>query len=371
MSLDPTHLAILKTSANEKERSYAERILPIRKHGHWVLSTLLLGNVVVNETLPIVFDDIIGGGIAAVVISTALVVLFGDAVKAFMYIFYPVAYPISLLLDWILGVKHGTVYRRDELKALVTLHSHDTFHHNNSGGALLNADQARMISSVLDVSDTTVGKIMTPLKDVFMLEVGDVIDAEVIKQIKLIPHPHIPIYSLHRSNVIGILLSKHLIGFSPHTNKTPRRVRDFPMTRLTFVGERMSVMSLLKVLKAGSGHVAAVTVQQKRSRAPEVVGIVTREDLLEELFGEVPSTPLPVPTNLTAFHPFPQLTSPQPHSDPSYGAVNRASTCTIDSCGSSGTLSGDGDSGVEDMSAGEERRRSMDEEEGERAPLLG
>lgn len=132
MSLDTTNLQILKNSGTDKERVYAEKIEPIRKNGHWLLSTLLLGNVVVNETLPILFHDIVGGGIAAVIISTGLVVLFGEIipnavcarhglaigarlaplVKVCMWLMFPLAYPIAKLLDYILGTDEGIVYKR-------------------------------------------------------------------------------------------------------------------------------------------------------------------------------------------------------------------------------------------------------------------
>ncbi|KAJ1939618.1 hypothetical protein EC988_007265, partial [Linderina pennispora] len=65
MSLDETNLHILATSGTETQKKYAKRIQPIRKNGHWLLVTLLLGNTVINETLPIVMDSIFGGGVTA------------------------------------------------------------------------------------------------------------------------------------------------------------------------------------------------------------------------------------------------------------------------------------------------------------------
>ena len=54
---------------------------PIRKNGHLLLVTLLLANVIVNETLPIVMDDVLGGGgVSAVLASTALIVIFGEII---------------------------------------------------------------------------------------------------------------------------------------------------------------------------------------------------------------------------------------------------------------------------------------------------
>ena len=49
--------------------------MPIRKNGHLLLVTLLLGNMIVNETLPIIADPILGGGVQSVVTSTVLIVM--------------------------------------------------------------------------------------------------------------------------------------------------------------------------------------------------------------------------------------------------------------------------------------------------------
>lgn len=78
MSIDETNLMILKKSGNEKEKAYATKIEPIRKNGHLLLVTLLLTNTIVNETLPIIFHTLDLDGWQAVVLSTSLIVVFGE-----------------------------------------------------------------------------------------------------------------------------------------------------------------------------------------------------------------------------------------------------------------------------------------------------
>jgi CBS domain containing-hemolysin-like protein len=79
MGLDETILQVMLESGSESEKENAIRVLNLLKKGkYWVLVTLLLSNVIVNETLPIVLDSIIGGGLLAVLISTALIVIFGE-----------------------------------------------------------------------------------------------------------------------------------------------------------------------------------------------------------------------------------------------------------------------------------------------------
>lgn len=79
MGMDETNLHVLIQSGTESEKKNATKVLQLLDRGkHWVLVTLLLSNVIVNETLPIILDGVLGGGWKAVVISTALIVIFGE-----------------------------------------------------------------------------------------------------------------------------------------------------------------------------------------------------------------------------------------------------------------------------------------------------
>lgn len=74
MLQDEIYLQVIKTSGEGAERKQAARVLRLLSRGkHWVLVTLLLSNVITNETLPIVLDRSLGGGWPAVLGSTALI----------------------------------------------------------------------------------------------------------------------------------------------------------------------------------------------------------------------------------------------------------------------------------------------------------
>lgn len=89
MGLDRTNLHVMVESGTEDERKNARRVLRLLDRGkHWVLVTLLLSNVIVNETLPIILDSLFGGGWQAILISTALIVIFGEYVYIHRYYFY-------------------------------------------------------------------------------------------------------------------------------------------------------------------------------------------------------------------------------------------------------------------------------------------
>ena len=71
---DEIYLQVIKTSGEGSERNHAAKVLRLLERGkHWVLVTLLLGNVITNETLPIVLDRSLGGGWPAVLGSTVLI----------------------------------------------------------------------------------------------------------------------------------------------------------------------------------------------------------------------------------------------------------------------------------------------------------
>ena len=74
MGQDEIYLQVISVTGEGAERKNAARVLKLLKKGkHWVLVTLLVSNVITNETLPIVLDRSLGGGYAAAISSTVLV----------------------------------------------------------------------------------------------------------------------------------------------------------------------------------------------------------------------------------------------------------------------------------------------------------
>ena len=74
MGQDEIYLQVIATSGEDHERRNAKKVLKLLQRGkHWVLVTLLLGNVITNKTLPIVLDRSLGGGWPAVLGSTVLI----------------------------------------------------------------------------------------------------------------------------------------------------------------------------------------------------------------------------------------------------------------------------------------------------------
>jgi metal transporter CNNM len=83
---DEIYLQVIKTSGEGVERKHAEKVLKLLHRGkHWVLVTLLLSNVITNETLPIVLDRSLGGGWPAVLGSTVLIGMLNVHYSTYIY----------------------------------------------------------------------------------------------------------------------------------------------------------------------------------------------------------------------------------------------------------------------------------------------
>jgi len=193
----------------------------------------------------------------------------------FMYIMSPVAYPIAKLLDSWLGVHHGTTYRRTELKTLVSLHQMD-------GIGELTDDEVTIIASVLDLKEKPVSLVMTPLDDVFTLSEDAVLNEQLMEEIVSAGYSRIPIHRHDDAhNFIGMLLVKRLITYDPEDH-TP--VRQFTLNSLPEAAPNTSCLDILNFFQEGRSHMAMVTSEPGGFGVP--VGVITLEDVIEELLGE-------------------------------------------------------------------------------------
>ncbi|KAF2760436.1 DUF21-domain-containing protein [Pseudovirgaria hyperparasitica] len=299
MGQDEVYLQVIAASGEGNERKNSARVLRLLKRGkHWVLVTLLLSNVITNETLPIVLDRSLGGGWPAVVASTVLIVIFGEVVPqsicvrfglpigawcapmvtVLMWIMSPVAYPTAMLLDKVLGKDHGTMYKKAGLKTLMTLHR--TL--GTSPDERLNQDEVTIISAVLDLKDKSVGTIMTPMNDVFTLSADTVLNEDMMDTILSAGYSRIPIYAPdNQRNFVGMLLVKMLITYDP---EDCLKVRDFALATLPETRPETSCLDIVNFFQEGKSHM--VLVSDFPGESFGALGVVTLEDVIEELIGE-------------------------------------------------------------------------------------
>ncbi|KAK4892457.1 cell agglutination protein Mam3 [Elasticomyces elasticus] len=299
MGQDETYLQVMATSGEGSEKKHAAAVLKLLSKGkHWVLVTLLLSNVITNETLPIVLDRSLGGGWPAVLSSTVLIVIFGEVapqsvcvkyglaigsamapiVLALMWIMSPIAWPVAKLLDYLLGEDHGTTYKKAGLKTLV--HLHKTL--GTTPGERLMEDEVNIIASVLDLKDKRVDSVMTPMQDVFTMSAETILDERMMETILSQGYSRIPIYhpDNHR-NFIGMLLVKILITYDP---EDCQRVRDFALATLPETHPYTSCLDIINFFQEGKSHMVLVSDDPGTDHG--ALGVLTLEDVIEELIGE-------------------------------------------------------------------------------------
>lgn len=198
-------------------------------------------------------------------------------VLALMYIMSPVAWPTAKLLDWLLGEDHGTIYKKSGLKTLVSLHRS-----MGEAGQRLHADEVTIISAVLDLKEKTIGSIMTPMDDVFTLSLDDVLDEDTMDDILSQGYSRVPVH--HPDNdedFVGMLLVKMLITYDPEDAKP---VREFALATLPESGPNTSCLDIVNFFQEGKSHM--VLVSNNPGGDHGAIGVVTLEDVIEELIGE-------------------------------------------------------------------------------------
>ena len=148
-------------------------------------------------------------------------------------------------------------------------------------GGLLENEAREMIEGVMDLGDAYVSQIMTPRTDMNMVQVDlpwDELLAEVIES----GHTRIPVYDKTRDDIVGLLYSKDLLpelATGDAESRTP--VRQLVRKPL-FVPETKAVNDLLQMFQQLRTHIAIVLDEYGG-----VSGLVTIEDVLEEIVGEI------------------------------------------------------------------------------------
>lgn len=273
----------------------AAKLYEYRKNGTYLIVCILLGGTAVVSALSLVLESI-AGGLAAGIITTGLVTIFGEIVPQtifvrkgykfsrhffwlldFIYlVFWPIAKPLSKLLDKILGKELPTVFTREELTHLVDEHARE---HRQSSG--IDIDESRIVSGALQYSQVPAQDVMTPLADVIAVDSQDSIDMTLLSQLKRVGHSRFPVYDKEQDDYIGILYMKDILGEDlpvPVSHVYRDRVFDIPHdspldTVLSRFIQTKSHLFLVRDDEAGDGADAT----------DKVIGIITIEDVIEKI----------------------------------------------------------------------------------------
>lgn len=277
----------------------AERLYHYRKNGTYLIVCVLLGNVAVISTLSLLLESVAGGLIAGIV-TTLTVTIFAEIVPQTVFVrqgyafsrhffwlldiifvlFWPIAKPLTLLLDKVLGEELPTIFTREEITHLVDEHAKE---HSASSG--IDIDESRIVSGALHYSTMHARDVMTAWKDVFSLADDEILDAALLSRMKHTGHSRVPIYAsgeedepklqLNVSDFEGILYMKDVLG-----EELPVPVSHIYRDKIYSVPETSPLDTVLSRFIQTKSHLFLVFDDSEEER---VVGIITIEDVIEKI----------------------------------------------------------------------------------------
>ncbi len=189
---------------------------------------------------------------------------------------YPFVWLVNLLANIFLrlfGIKiqrpSDTLLSTEELRTVVA-----------EAGARLPFRYHNMLLSILDLESATVEDVMVPRHEIVGINLDDSIES-ITEQIKTSPHTRLPVYKKSIDNVIGVLHIRKLLPNIATHELTKERIRE-SLEDIYFVPENTPLHQLLADFRQKNRRFALVVDEYG-----DVLGLVTMEDIMQELVGEL------------------------------------------------------------------------------------
>lgn len=279
----------------------AKRVESLRQKREQLITTILIGNNAVNilasslatSAAIVLTGD--SGVVLATIMMIIIIVLFAEVlpknyalnhadklslqialpVQIIVWILAPLTWALHKTVIKLFSGKSTSVSREDELRGLIDLHNQDTDDNGRETGA--------MLSSVLDLGEVTVDEIMTHRASVSAINADD--DPEdILRFVLKSPHTRHPVYSSKSENIIGVLHVKALLrAIEQNADREIKglSIRDIA-TEPYFIPETTQLFAQLQAFRNRREHFAIVIDEYGDLR-----GIVTLEDILEEIVGDI------------------------------------------------------------------------------------
>ena len=297
----------LTTVSKIKLRSLAEdgnkraaTVLDITEnHSPKMLSAILIGNNIVNlyaASLTTTLAYRLGGAMVSIAtgILTVAILIFGEItpknaatinssklsltyipiIKIFMTVMTPVIFIVNILSRGVLfllridpNAKNNTM-TEDELRTIVDVSHED---------GVIESEEKEMIYNVFDLGDARAKDVMVPRVHVTFADVNSTYH-ELLDIFKEDKYTRLPVYEDTTDNVIGTINMKDLLLFD---NREHFHVRDI-LREAYFTYEYKSISELLVEMRDASFNIAIVLDEYG-----ETAGLITLEDILEEIVGEI------------------------------------------------------------------------------------
>lgn len=290
----------IKSTANDgdtkKQRRLAKKALKLSENMDALLSTILIGNNLVNiattAIATVLFTNLIGeelGATVATIVITIVVLMFGEITPKSlaknspekMAMFFAPVLEVLLVLfkvfNWLVAGWQRLVYRfiKAEEDHGVTEEELITMVEEAHNDGEIDQNESELIRNAIEFDDIEVEDIYTSRVDVVGVDIND--SLEDVSDKFGSGYSRLPVYIDSIDNIIGILNQKDFAV----AKKTGQKITDV-MTEPIFVVPSMKISELLRTLQKKKSHMAIIL-----DEFGGTVGIVTLEDILEELVGEI------------------------------------------------------------------------------------
>ncbi len=266
-----------------------------------VLTTILIGNNIVNivttTIATIFFTDLLGssGAVVSTIILTLTILIFGEVtpkniatssseklalkvakpIKFFDFILKPLSFFLQAITNFLTKIiigessQKGDLVTEEDLKTIVDVSEEQ---------GVINNQESEIINNVFEFGDPDVEDIMTARTNMEAIAV-DMEDKELKDFLKNCKHSRIPVYGKSIDNIIGILHMKDIVAFIAED----KDLNIEEMVRPAFyVYDNMHIFDLFKSMR-GENVSLAIVIDEYGGTS----GIVTIEDIVEELVGEI------------------------------------------------------------------------------------
>lgn len=287
----------LKALANTGNKR-AERTYELTEKFPQLLTTILIGNTIVNvvaaSLATVLFTNILGGNGVAVssVVMTLVIMVFGEIIPKNIAKHIPEKFAMSVtwilnLLVWLFTPLTFIFNYLEKLisnmfKADSETYSTDEFitmveEANEEGD--MEDHEADLITNALEFNDLDVGEILTPRTDMIAVDIDEDTAEEIELKYRDSGFSRLPVYQDNIDNVIGVLIEK---DFYYHLLYEKSKDIKPILKDVLYTSEQVKISSLLKQFQTSKTHMAIVVDEYGGTQ-----GIITMEDILEELVGEI------------------------------------------------------------------------------------
>lgn len=288
----------IKTLAEDGNKK-AKRVLALSDKFDSVLSTILIGNNIVNilstSFATLLFIEWLGNGsgpTVSTVVMTVIVLIFGEITpksiakerpESFAMFSAPIIKFLNVVftpLNWFFGLfkkLFKKIFKKSEVDRGITEDDLITYVEEAEEDGKIDEDESELIRSAIEFDDIEAIEIFTPRVDVAAIP-DDSTEEEIAKVFSETGYSRLPVYKETIDNIIGIL---HLKDFYSKIYKKGRNFK-LVLKQPVFVMPSIKVSDLLELFQKSKSHIAIISDEFGGTE-----GIVTMEDILEELVGEI------------------------------------------------------------------------------------